>query len=288
MQIPAWSIQALRIGRIVVFIGILLFTIQLGTHFAYNILQKHASDSRYTTYLKLRDLNQKINTVDAQIQATFANEDLLYMKFGSPPPEDDLRTLGFGGKINPDSQFVRQVHPIRALGHEVTERARHIYRQIIRSDSSYDFIAEQMNQQYTKWRHIPSVSPCNGRYSSPFGPRTHPVTGERNKMHYGIDLSNRRWTPIYAPADGRVSLVRNSEYFGNYVVLDHGNGYITKYGHMEKPIVKLGQFVKRYQVLGYMGRTGRTTGVHLHYEVWKHGSPIDPINFVLPAFSSVE
>ena len=107
-------------------------------------------------------------------------------------------------------------------------------------------------------------------------------------MHLGIDISNIRWSPIYATADGVVEMVRNSEYFGNYVVVNHNNGFVSKYGHMEKPIVKPGQFVKRYQILGYMGRTGRTTGIHVHYEVHYNDTPQNPIQYILPAEFSVE
>ena len=118
--------------------------------------------------------------------------------------------------------------------------------------------------------------------------RTHPVTGELDKMHMGIDISNVRWTPIYATADGEVEGVRKSEYFGNYVTLKHGDTYLTKYGHMELPVVVDGQQVKRYQLLGYMGNTGRVTGIHVHYEVHKNGVPQDPLKYILPSEYSVE
>ena len=108
------------------------------------------------------------------------------------------------------------------------------------------------------------------------------MTGEVGKMHQGIDISNDRWTPIYAPADGVVEISQLSSSFGNFVVLNHGNGLKTRYGHMQMSAVTPGEFVHRYQILGYMGNTGRSVGPHLHYEVWKNGVPVNPLPYILP------
>jgi murein DD-endopeptidase MepM/ murein hydrolase activator NlpD len=93
------------------------------------------------------------------------------------------------------------------------------------------------------------------------------------------------WTSIYATAAGIVTIARSSESLGNYVSISHGNGYLTRFGHMEKFIVKEGQLVERGQIIGYMGNTGRSTGSHVHYEVWKNNVPINPIAFILPEYS---
>jgi murein DD-endopeptidase MepM/ murein hydrolase activator NlpD len=139
-----------------------------------------------------------------------------------------------------------------------------------------------MDQKHYMWRFIPSISPTNGRYASAFGPRIHPVTGEVGKMHQGVDIANERWTPIYAPADGVVEVAQLSSTFGNFVTIDHGNGIKTRYGHMQLSIVHPGQYLHRYQVIGYMGNTGRSVGPHLHYEVWVRNSPVNPLAYMLP------
>jgi murein DD-endopeptidase MepM/ murein hydrolase activator NlpD len=107
-------------------------------------------------------------------------------------------------------------------------------------------------------------------------------------MHYGIDISNVPWTPIYASADGVVQIAQKSSSFGNYVVLNHGNGIVTKYGHMQRYIVQPGQFVNRYQIIGYMGNTGRSVGPHLHYEVWRDGNAVNPLAYILPNEHAIE
>ena len=107
-------------------------------------------------------------------------------------------------------------------------------------------------------------------------------------MHQGVDLSNDRWTPIYATADGIVELAQFSSSFGNYVAINHGNGLKTRYGHMQMFIVKPGQFIRRYQTIGYMGSTGRSTGPHLHYEVWVGDHPVNPVAYILPGDYSVD
>ena len=109
--------------------------------------------------------------------------------------------------------------------------------------------------------------------------RTDPVFGG-DRMHTGVDFSTKRGTPIYATGDGVVYDVdRNAWGYGTMVTIDHGFGYMTRYAHLQKALVRRGQQVKRGQCIGLIGNTGKTTGVHLHYEVLKNNVQIDPINF---------
>ncbi len=132
------------------------------------------------------------------------------------------------------------------------------------------------------WDHTPSVAPARGMLSSGYGFRVHPVTGTYTR-HEGLDIVGDTWTPIYAPASGLILVASPSGYYGNCVDIDHGNGYITRFGHMSRLMVSKGQLIKRFDLIGYMGRTGRATGTHLHYEVHRDGRPIDPQQFILPS-----
>ena len=115
--------------------------------------------------------------------------------------------------------------------------------------------------------------------ASGYGWRIHPIY-KTMKMHTGMDFSAKSGTPIYVTGDGTVSkAVNTSTGYGNYVIIDHGYGYKTLYGHMTKYIVARGQKVKRGEVIGYVGSTGTSTGPHLHYEVHKNGEKINPVNF---------
>lgn len=127
---------------------------------------------------------------------------------------------------------------------------------------------------------LPSIWPVEGFVSSSFGGRASPFGG-RSEFHKGLDINNRTGTPIIAPARGTVSLAASDGAYGNSVEIDHGSGIVTKYAHMQRFAVKSGQWVKRGDVIGYIGMTGRTTGPHLHYEVRLHGVPVNPMRYIL-------
>ena len=122
----------------------------------------------------------------------------------------------------------------------------------------------------------PSIWPARGWLTAPFGARSDPFTGERG-FHQGIDISTAEGQPVYATADGAVKSASDSGDYGNLVVLEHGFGLSTRYGHLSRFAVAAGASVKRGDVLGYVGATGRATGPHLHYETLVNGTPIDPL-----------
>lgn len=125
----------------------------------------------------------------------------------------------------------------------------------------------------------PSMWPAAGWLSSAFGNRTDPFTG-RPDFHPGIDISADKDTPIYATADGVVESASYSGAYGNLVVLDHGFGISTRYGHMSRFAVKAGDGVQRGDVIGHIGQTGRANGPHVHYEVWLNGRMLNPLRLL--------
>lgn len=127
---------------------------------------------------------------------------------------------------------------------------------------------------------VPSRRPIEKMsLSSSYGMRVHPVTG-RLARHNGIDIPAPHGTPIYATADGIVGRAQRLGGYGNYVEIEHGNMIQTRYGHMSSYVVRSGQQVKKGDVIGYVGSTGRSTGNHLHYEVRIEGAPVNPMPFV--------
>jgi murein DD-endopeptidase MepM/ murein hydrolase activator NlpD len=127
---------------------------------------------------------------------------------------------------------------------------------------------------------LPTRKPAIGYFTSGFGVRRSPFGG-KNKMHEGLDIANRAGTPIRAPADGTVVFADTKSGYGQTVVLDHGYGLETLYGHTRKILVKKGQKVHRGDVIALLGSTGRSTGPHVHYEVHVHGTPVDPLSYLL-------
>jgi murein DD-endopeptidase MepM/ murein hydrolase activator NlpD len=127
---------------------------------------------------------------------------------------------------------------------------------------------------------VPSRKPIDAmKLSSAYGMRVHPVTG-RLARHNGIDIPAPHGTPIYATADGIIGRAQRLGGYGLYVEVEHGNNIQTRYGHMSSFVVASGQRVKKGDVIGYVGSTGRSTGNHLHYEVRIAGTPVNPIPFV--------
>ncbi len=127
---------------------------------------------------------------------------------------------------------------------------------------------------------IPSRRPVdNMRLTSSFGTRADPFNGRRAR-HNGIDIPGAVGTPIYATADGTIGRAQRLGGYGNYVEIEHGNAIQTRYGHLSAIAVVSGQRIRRGDILGYMGSTGRSTGSHLHYEVRIAGAPVNPTPFI--------
>jgi hypothetical protein len=137
-----------------------------------------------------------------------------------------------------------------------------------------------MRDNREKLVSLPSIWPTEGFVTSGFGPRASPFTG-RVQMHTGLDISARMGTPIYAPGRGTVLAAGTDGAYGNSVEINHGGGIVTKYGHMQRFVVKRGQIVERGELIGYVGRSGRVTGPHLHYEVRINGVPTNPHAYIL-------
>jgi murein DD-endopeptidase MepM/ murein hydrolase activator NlpD len=131
----------------------------------------------------------------------------------------------------------------------------------------------------------PSIWPVHGYLSAGFGNRVDPFTGEKD-FHGGIDISTPIGAKIVAPADGVVVAAEPNGGYGNHVVIDHKYGVVTRYGHLERFNVQPGQKVKRGDIIGYVGSTGRSTGPHLHYEVWVHDQAQNPILYILDEYRS--
>jgi len=127
---------------------------------------------------------------------------------------------------------------------------------------------------------IPAIRPIKNMYNvtSGFGMRIHPIIKTYRK-HTGVDITAPQGTPVYATADGVVSRQQTAIGYGIHIIIDHGYSYQTLYGHLSKKAVKAGQKVKRGELIGYVGNTGYSLGPHLHYEVWKNGTPVNPVQF---------
>lgn len=139
---------------------------------------------------------------------------------------------------------------------------------------------ESLSSRQSLLRATPQIKPTNGWFTSKFGYRKSPFSG-RPVMHKGLDIAAPPGTPIFAPADGVISYAGYDSGYGKLISIDHGYGMVTRYGHVSKIYSSLGQKVKRGDVIGAVGNTGRSTGPHLHYEVRINNVPVDPSNYIL-------
>ena len=113
-----------------------------------------------------------------------------------------------------------------------------------------------------------------------YGYRTHPVTGKKTTWHNGVDLAAGAGTAIYATKSGTVTTALSSDIWGNYVVINHGDGFSSLYAHMQGLIVKAGDYVKQGQTIGYVGSTGLSTGPHLHFTIYYNGADVNPMSYI--------
>jgi septal ring factor EnvC (AmiA/AmiB activator) len=151
---------------------------------------------------------------------------------------------------------------------------------ISREESELERLSDHLREQQTLLNFTPSVWPVRGWISSRYGYRVSPFTQHR-ELHKGIDIVNRAGTPVVATADGRVAFAGNRRGYGKMVIIDHGLGRVTKYGHLSRITVNNGEEVVRGQKIGLLGSTGRSTGPHLHYEVVVNGQAVDPMDYLL-------
>ena len=146
--------------------------------------------------------------------------------------------------------------------------------------ANFQEISKYIKDQHAEYRSTPMDWPTVGRVTSTFGQRKDPFGDADGEFHKGLDIAAKLGTPVRATADGVVKIASWQGGYGRLVVIDHGKGFRTFYGHNSQLAVKPGDTVKRGQIIAYMGTSGHSTGYHLHYEIWKNGQAVNPMKFV--------
>jgi murein DD-endopeptidase MepM/ murein hydrolase activator NlpD len=150
-------------------------------------------------------------------------------------------------------------------------------------DQQLERVEQKLSEQAVALSHTPVLAPVVGVIMDGFGPRLHPITHQPD-FHEGLDISAAIGTPITAPADGVVVFADRETGYGKVLKISHGYGFTTLYAHLDRFSVKPGQRLTRGQVIARVGLTGRTSGPHLHYEVWKDGERQNPLHYILDAY----
>lgn len=230
--------------------------------------------------LQIKLINEEIEKLEAVKNDLAQRDDNIYrIIFEAEPVSKEIRDAGFGG-INryEDLEDIKYSELIISTRKRLDKLASQFYIQ----SKSFDEVYKLAKNKEKMLASIPAIIPIKGgnkQVVSGFGLRVHPIY-KTWKMHTGIDIASPRGTPVYASGDGViVSPPGQGRGYGIYVLIDHGYGYNTLYGHLDKRVVAPGQKVKRGQLIGYVGNTGLSVSPHLHYEVHKNGKKVDPVNY---------
>ena len=194
-----------------------------------------------------------------------------------PILDTDLLRVGIGGALPaPISDSTASEDLLAKIGL--------MERQIGLQENSLTEVKSQLDTQADLLKSIPSIRPLGGgAYSSGYGRRRDPFTG-RIEPHYGVDFNGPTGLPVYAAADGVVLHAEREPAYGNAIVIDHGHGYKTLYAHLSRIGVRKGDRVERGETIGALGNTGRSTGPHLHYEVFYNNRNLNPLDFMFDGY----
>jgi murein DD-endopeptidase MepM/ murein hydrolase activator NlpD len=270
--------------------GFLSFVVLLNT--PYFETPKDRLQAREIENFKLRYaiLNKKMDQIDEVLGSIEERDNNIYrVYFNTSPIPEEQRKAGFGG-INRYKEL--EGYDNSELVINTSKRVDVISKALAIQSKSLDEILKLAKEKNSLLSAIPAIQPVRNenlkQVASGFGYRNDPFTKVR-KFHEGMDFTAKTGTPIFATGDGVVQRADNSASgYGNHIVIRHGFGYETLYGHLSKYKCRPGQRVKRGDIIGYVGSTGRSEAPHLHYEVHKNNEVVNPLNFYYGNISATE
>lgn len=230
---------------------------------------------------QLASLANKIDKINTKMVELKNFDNKLKIMVNLEPGDDSTPFLGIGGSdpslMNAEYSIEKAHQKLVRLMHQSLDNLdTEIAVQTQEKTELYSFL----DSRKSMFACTPSIWPAKGWVSSKFGYRVSPFTNEK-EFHNGMDIAAKSGSPIIAPADGIVTGIEKSYGYGNLLTVNHGYGLKTRYAHLSKVLVKKGQAVKRGDIIANMGNTGRSTGPHLHYEVFLEGVPVDPGRYIL-------
>lgn len=228
-----------------------------------------------------KDLEADLLSIQSELRELEKRDNDVYRAiFEANPIPDSARARELA--IKKEVETVEKLRENQLIS-SINEIMNNIKSRMHAQQRSFDEVDQLVKNKEKLLSHTPAIQPVSNkdlnRIASGFGYRIDPVY-KTTKLHAGLDFAAPQGTPIYATADGTISLAGNSgDGYGNHVIINHGYGYETLYGHMVRVKTTVGRAVKRGEIIGYVGSTGKSTGPHCHYEVHKNGNKIDPIYF---------
>lgn len=274
-----------KLLRVFGFIAAAIVTASLISYFAFRFVgspnEKILQLQNERLKDKYEDLSDEVTTLQQQMAELEKRDNNVYRSiFEANPIPDSARA-----KIIEAQKEVATVEGLKnnELVSSIMHTLNTLNNRMKVQSSSYKEIDELLKNKEQLLSHTPAIQPVSNkdlsRIASGFGYRIDPVY-KTIKMHAGLDFAAPQGTPIYATANGTVTTGGNTgNGYGNHVIINHGYGYETLYGHMVRVKARAGQKVMRGEIIGWVGSTGKSTGPHCHYEVHKNGNKIDPVYF---------
>ena len=228
-------------------------------------------------------LSKEINIANKMLENLEERDDNVYrIIFEAEPIPNTIRQAGVGG-VNRYKELLNGNLEREEIIMNTYAKIDELKRKMYIQTKSYDELINLASNKEELIAKIPAIQPVSNknlqRMASGYGMRIDPFLKVR-RMHYGLDFSLQKGNPVYATADGRIKTIKSSfGGLGKYIYIDHENGYMSVYAHLDKFNVKRGQRVKRGELIAYSGNSGRSTAPHLHYEVIKNGKKVNPINY---------
>jgi murein DD-endopeptidase MepM/ murein hydrolase activator NlpD len=243
------------------------------------IQEQYLQQRNYELKVRWASLEERIDQAYATLGELVSQDDENYrVILDLQPLGQAVREAGVGGAV---PLYLAEVKDYDLIL-ETYRRFEKLKHQVDVEQQSYEQLNQEADNKRTMWASRPAIQPIHNkeltRLHTTFGLRMHPIFNMLMD-HKGLDFTAAKGTPVYATGDGRISMAYFSGSYGNVIYLDHGFDFETRYAHLYKFIVRQGQFVKRGELIGYVGNTGISASPHLHYEVLYKGSQINPINF---------
>ena len=231
-------------------------------------------------------LGERVGTLSDTLAVISRRDEQVRLVAGLDPLDPDVRRAGIGG---PEGRWEERDRLLASGGSSGREALRvrvnldALIRRANLLSASFREAADSLSAHVERLSAMPSIMPTEGFLTSNFSSiRYHPILHE-NRPHEGLDITAPYGTPIIAPSAGHITRVGWETGYGLTVEIDHGYGIVTRYAHMSRTAVAVGESVRRGDRLGFVGTTGLATGPHLHYEVIVEGRPMDPLRFIMPA-----
>jgi murein DD-endopeptidase MepM/ murein hydrolase activator NlpD len=226
---------------------------------------------------KFEQMRWTLAEVESRYDVLTEKEGYIRSLFNLPEVNASQRRLGVGG---PQPPRLATMDETELIAYDTERKLDHMLRLSELHLQEFTEVENEFLDIRDRLEYTPSIWPTKGWFSRGYGMQHDPFTGYK-QMHRGVDIANRAGTPIVATAAGKVVKIARQDRMGKMITIDHGYGFLTRYGHLSDVKVKVGQQVKRGDPIALMGNTGRSTGPHLHYEVWRNKKALNPMDYIL-------